>query len=167
MVKVKNDLTGKRFGKLVVIGQDAEDHGRYSYWICKCECGNEKSIRGTSLTSGRQISCGCVQKDRLKYGSIALTKHSGTKTRLFKIWRGMIDRTEYPKHISFKYYGARGIKVCDEWRNDFSAFKSWALANGYSDTLTIDRADNNKGYSPDNCRWVTAKDQANNRRKAV
>ena len=164
MVKPIKDLTGNRFGKLVVLEQDKTKESRQSYWICKCDCGNIKSVCGTSLKSGKQISCGCIRHERLKLGSKALTKHGGTKTRLYRIYRGIIDRTEYPSNIGYENYGARGIKMCAEWRNNFAAFRDWALSHGYSDDLSIDRIDNNKGYEPGNCRWATNDMQVKNRR---
>lgn len=164
MVKPIKDLTGRQFGKLTVLSQDKERSVRQSYWICRCSCGNVKSICGSSLTSGVQISCGCVRHERLSLGSKALVTHGGTKTRLYKIYRGIIDRTEYPSSRNYQNYGARGIKMCPEWRQDFAVFRDWALSHGYHDDLSIDRINNSKGYEPNNCRWATSKTQANNRR---
>jgi hypothetical protein len=90
-------------------------------------------------------------------------KHGMTDTRLFKIWEGMLDRCNRPTHRYFNDYGGRGISVCDEWK-EFVPFYEWAVASGYSDGLSLDRKDNNKGYSPDNCRWATMKEQQNNKR---
>lgn len=91
-------------------------------------------------------------------------KHRMSHTRLYRVWDGMISRCHREKYHSYKRYGGRGITVCDEWRNDFHAFYEWAIRNGYHEGLSIDRIDNDKGYSPDNCRWVTMKVQGNNKR---
>jgi hypothetical protein len=97
-----------------------------------------------------------------------MEKHiSRSKTRLYYVWQGMKRRCDSPKNKSYADYGARGIKVCDQWANDYGAFMDWALANGYKQGLSIDRIDNDKGYSPDNCRWVGRKQQNENRRSVV
>ena len=156
------DLTGKRFGKLIVISR-AENKKMYSVcWNCICECGKSKIIRSHDLCSGKTTSCGCIGKNsRLK----ASTTHGGTHTRLYRIWNGMRSRTTNPKTSFFYCYGGRGISVCEEWKNSFELFREWALSHGYQDNLSIDRINNDGNYEPCNCRWATASEQQLNKRK--
>jgi hypothetical protein len=146
---------GDRFGKLTVLS-DGETiklpSGQLNRTvICKCDCGNIKQIRLLHLIRGRISSCGCL-------GGI---RHGDTKKKIYKSWRAMIYRCY--KSPYYNGYADKGITVCDEWRNSYLSFKQWALSNGYSDNLQIDRIDNSKGYSPDNCRYVTGIENANNK----
>ena len=158
----KANLLGKRFGRLLVT--EKIEPGR---WKCKCDCGNETIVRAGGLTSGKTRSCGCL-KDEL--ASERLTTHGETGSRLYYVWTGMKQRCTNPNHKSYESYGGRGITVCDEWLHDYEAFRKWAIESGYDETApthqcSIDRIDNDKGYSPDNCRWATASEQRVNSRK--
>lgn len=147
------DLTGKRFGKLTVleIAENKSKTDKHKRWKCLCDCGNYTVKSSAHLKDGNAKSCGCIN-------------HGLSHTRLFTIWASMKDRCYNKSHNQYKNYGARGITVCDEWRKTFLSFYSWALNNGYTDELSIDRINNDKGYCPDNCRWATMKEQQNNKR---
>ena len=159
----REDLTGQRFHKLVVLSS-AQDHikpngYRVAQWNCKCDCGNLTVVDGTSLKNGHTKSCGCLQGDHHMDSS-----HIDGRSRLYRIWQNMKQRCYNPNNDNFQNYGGRGVLVCDDWKESYIKFKTWALNNGYQDTLSLDRIDVNGNYDPLNCRWSTVVEQANNTR---
>lgn len=166
----KNDIVGKKYGRLTVTGY-AYEKSRYHYYYCKCGCGNETVSQRNHLIGGGTQSCGCLRdeiqriigKNRTgennpNYGKFGKDhsqyKHGDSGIRLYNIWKNMRQRCRDPNVDNYKYYGGKGIKVYDEW-NKYSNFKEWALANGYANNLTIDRIESSGDYEPGNCQWIT------------
>ena len=159
-------MTGKRFGRLIVIERDELCNSKHATWKCRCDCGNITSVLGTNLRRGISNSCGCLQRELL---SKRRKIHGGwaNKEPLFNVWRGILQRCNPEiKSTSTKNYGQRGITVCDEW-HEYAIFREWAIGAGYRKGLSIDRINVNEGYSPQNCRWADNKTQQNNKRNNV
>lgn len=167
------DHTGERFGMLTVISR-ADDYiapngKKHVRWLCKCDCGNESTVDICQLTRGATKSCGCLHEQHMSAGNV---KHGGRNDRLYKVYSNMKNRCYNQNSADYFYYGARGIRICDEWLDDYTSFKSWAYKNGYDENAdrfkcTIDRIDVNGNYEPSNCRWVDMKTQSQNRRNVI
>ena len=150
------ELEGKSFGMLKVLSRADNSSKCRVLWNCQCLCGNKSLVSSTDLTNGHTKSCGCLKK-----------KHGFTGTRLYNIYKSMKQRCYRHNCKDYKNYGARGIKICDDWLNNPLCFFNWAMANGYEESLTIDRINNDGDYEPSNCRWSTILTQSNNRRSSV
>lgn len=166
MGKVK-DITGQKFGRLTVIEPAPRPNtvnNKHKYWKCRCDCQKEVVVDGVDLRSGNTTSCGCARKGRVHKGRVH--KHGMSGTRLYNIHHGMKQRCYDLNSDSYKNYGARGIKICDEFlgENGFKYFAEWALKNGYSDSLTLDRINPDGNYEISNLRWADKSLQSFNRR---
>ena len=173
MAKAK-DLTGLQFGRLTVTERAGTSNNGSAIWSCRCVCGNTKKATTAHLKGGFIQSCGCLQEEVRSRNGASTRKHGACSritpeySRLYSVWRSMKDRCENPNCHAYSDYGARVISVCEEW-HDFIVFKKWAIKNGYDKDApygqcTIDRKDNDKGYCPENCRFITMREQTMNRR---
>lgn len=162
--KSKGYPLGKVFGELKTISTRIRtgEKGKYKYhYVCLCSCGNITKVSLAHLMSYHTTSCGCK---RVSACGDNFRKHGESTTKLFSVWRGIKSRCN---NTNDSRYGGRGISLCDEWKHDFIAFKSWAINNGYNEYLTIDRINNNGNYEPNNCKWSTASEQSKNKRSTI
>lgn len=151
MSNTTKDLTGQRFGRLTAIEKVSQNKYKAWYWKCMCDCGNECVVLGAQLTRSHTTSCGCFKKE-------LLTTHGLSGTRIYRIYRLMLERCRNPKSPGYKFYGARGVMVCDEWSTFDKFFID--MGEGYNDTLSIERTDPNGDYCKENCKWIPLKDQS-------
>lgn len=154
------NMAGQKIGRLQVLERNGKDRFGQIVWKCRCECGNITNVPGGHLRTGHTTSCGCLAKE---VNSKVHTTHGKRNTRLYRIWSNMLQRCKNPNVKEYKWYGAKGVSVCDEWKNDFQSFYDWAIANGYRDDLSIDRINSNGNYNPSNCRWISISEQQSNR----
>ena len=160
----KKDLTGQKFKYLTVIEETEKDKNGRTMWLCKCKCGNYHKACTKYLLNGQTTSCGCRRKQILADTTKKNTTHGLSNSEIYHRWSGMKSRCYNPNDNEYQNYGGRGIAICEEWK-DFINFYNWAINNGYSENLTIDRINVNGNYEPDNCRWTDYKIQGNNTRR--
>jgi len=158
------EIKSSKYGRLTVLREVGQGKNKSRRFECLCECGKKTIVRLTHLRGGRTISCGCAQRDGAVRSNKNRTKHGLCNHPLYVVWNNMVQRCINSNSTSYRYYGERGIKVCDGWKNDSSNFIAWALKNGWEKGLQIDRIDNNGNYKPSNCRFVTPKENTRNSR---
>lgn len=167
-VQNRHDITGQRFGRLVALEFSHKNKSRKTYWNFQCDCGTIKTIRTDTVKNGSVVSCGCFSKEKAsnlyktrkpsKYNSDGMSRHT-----LYHKWQGIKRRCYNRNDSHYSRYGGRGIEMCEEWLYSFQAFFNWSIENGWEEGLQIDRIDNDGNYEPSNCRYVTVKENCNNR----
>jgi len=156
------DFANKKINMLTVI-KKAESKNKRAFWLCQCDCGKKIEVMSQDLIYKTKYSCGCTRKplgERKR-------KYETKNQKLYNVWHGIKQRCYDKNKKEYKYYGGRGIIMCDNWKNDFMEFQKWALENGYQENLTIDRIDTNGNYEPSNCRWITQKENNLNRKGII
>ena len=161
-VSAKIDLAGQRFGRWTVLEEGGRDERGRALWRCRCDCGTEREVKGWRLREGTNRSCGCLRRETSAALGREMATHGMSQTRIYNTWKNMIQRTTDPKAASYPHYGGRGIKVCERWQS-LDGFLA-DMGPTYADDLTIERIHVDGDYEPGNCRWVTAAEQARNKR---
>ena len=157
------NLIGQRYNRLVVIDYSHQTLSGNRVWLCQCDCGKQKFIQAGHLSNGHTKSCGCYSRESI---SVLSKTHGLSKTSpVYRVWQGIKERCRYKNHKSYKYYGGRGITVCDEWIVNFRSFHDWCMAQKYQPGLEVDRINPHGNYSPENCRLVTHTENIHNQNK--
>ena len=163
MANVKN-IANQKFGRLTAIKCIGSNKHRNRVWECKCDCGNVKNVPTADLLSGNTRSCGCLHDEG---ASERFGKHYGTGTILYRTWKNMKQRCYNPSNKKYNNYGGKGVKICDEWLNDFGNFQEWSFQNSYEEGLTIERKDPSGNYEQSNCKWIPFSEQYINKCNAI
>lgn len=158
-----NSIEGMKFTRLTALRIVGKTKDNRPAWLCRCDCGNEVIVSEHNLKRNNTKSCGCYKRDAHFKSHY---KHGNCKTRLYRIWSNMKSRCDRESNDNYQWYGGRGISYAKEW-SDYSTFEKWAIANGYDDSLELDRINTNGDYSPDNCRFITHQANCQNRRKKI